>query len=84
MSLEDLSDSDHEDGAKKQTSSNNLNSQKDLASSKIFSSGGGATSGGAAGTSGSLPPQFSKTMNSRAQLIDKSLSNNANLVKVMD
>lgn len=26
----------------------------------------------------------SKTMNSRAQLIEKSLSNNANLVKVMD
>ena len=78
LALEDLSDSEHEDGANQKNSSN-LNSTKDLSSSKLFSSG--AT---AAGTSGTLPAQGSKTMNSKAQLIDKSLANNANLVKVMD
>ena len=80
LSLEDLSDSEHEDGAN-QNKSNNLNSTKDLSSSKLFSSGGTTA---AAHTSGTLPAQFSKTMNSKAQLIDKSLANNANLVKVMD
>lgn len=78
MSLEDLSDSEHEDGAH-QNKSSNLNSTKDLSSSKLFSSGVTA-----AGTTGTLPAQVSKTMNSKAQLIDKSLANNANLVKVMD
>ena len=78
MSLEDLSDSEHEDGAN-QNKSSNLNSTKDLSSSKLFSSGVTA-----AGTTGTLPAQVSKTMNSKAQLIDKSLANNANLVKVMD
>ena len=78
MSLEDLSDSEHEDGAN-QNKSINLKSSKDLSSSKLFSSGATAVS-----TSGTLPAQISKTKNSKAQLIDKSLANNANLVKVMD
>ena len=78
LALEDLSDSENEDGAN-QNKSKNLNSTKDLSNSKLYSSGG--TPGI---TSGALPSQMSKTLNSKAQLIDKSLANNTNLVKVMD